>query len=116
MPSRVSAARSDCGTGGGGGVSGQIAETHTSSRLLGVAQQGSLRFARLRVGFGISLASLRFARLRAVEMCRRHSGCLAVLFVFAALALLFAVVVFALQRLFRCLLLLYDCGLASPRN
>ena len=38
MPSRGSATPSDCGTGGGGGVSGQMADTHTSSRLLGVAQ------------------------------------------------------------------------------
>ena len=40
MPSRGrgSATPSDCGIGGGGGVSGQMADTHTSSRLLGVAQ------------------------------------------------------------------------------
>ena len=39
MPSRGSAAPSDCGTGGGGGVSGQMADTHTSNWLLAVAQR-----------------------------------------------------------------------------
>ena len=73
MPSsRGSATPSDCGTGGGGGVSGQMADTHTSTRLLGVAQRWA------KSGSGTSLASLRFARLRAVEMRRRRSCCLAV--------------------------------------
>ena len=59
MPSsRGSATLSDCGIGGGGGVSGQTADTHTSTRLLGVAKHWA------KSGSGTSLASLRFARLR----------------------------------------------------
>ena len=66
-------------------------------------------------GSGTSLASLRFASLRAVESGDAPASFLLSCCVvcFAALALLLAVVVFALQRLLcRCLLLLlYDCGL-----
>ena len=39
MPSRGSATPSDRGVGGGGGVSGQMADTHTSNWLLAVAQR-----------------------------------------------------------------------------
>ena len=39
MPSRGSAAPSGRGVGGGGGVSGQMADTHTRNWLLAVAQR-----------------------------------------------------------------------------
>ena len=43
MPSRGSATPSDCRTGGGGGVSAQMADTHTNNMLLGVAQNPEFR-------------------------------------------------------------------------
>ena len=110
MPSRVSAARSDCGTGGGGGVSGQIAETHTSSRLLGVAQH----LDEIRVRHQPCLASVCPSSCGGDVPTRFRLSCCVVCFCSACFAVCF--VVFALQRLLRCLLLLYDCGLASPRN